>query len=106
MTTDLNSWRNRDYRITDFCQLATKKVLEEYWDNMPFYDGSYAIPPEVYLTRNYIINFKRDNRPWTEIIDNYFCIKNYYKDFRIEFEKFVVDERKQEWFRKNMSVDE
>ncbi len=106
MTTDLNSWRDKDYRITDFCQLATKKVLEEYWNNMPLYDGSYAIAPEVYLTKNYVVNFKKDNRPWNEIIDNYFCIKNYYKDFKIEFEKFVADESKQEWFRKNMSVDE
>lgn len=106
MTTDLNSWRDRDYRITDFCQLATKKVLEEYWNNMPFYDGSYAIPPEVYLTKNYVVNFKKDNKPWSEIIDNYFCIKDYYRDFKMEFEKFVSDESKQEWFKKNMSVDE
>ena len=54
MTTGLNSWKDRDYRITDFCQLARKKVLEEYWYNIPYYDGSYAIAPEVYLTKNYV----------------------------------------------------
>jgi hypothetical protein len=106
MTDNLISWKNKEYRISDFCQVATKKVLEDYWNNMPYYDGSYAIPPEVYLTKNYVVNFKKDNRLWNEIIDEYFCLKDYYKDFKMEFEKFVGNESKQAWFRKKMSVDE
>tara|TARA_B110000438_G_scaffold235025_1_gene231603 strand:- start:2712 stop:3365 length:654 start_codon:yes stop_codon:yes gene_type:complete len=100
MTTGLNSWKNRDYRITDFCQLAKKKVLEEYWYNMPYYDGSYAIAPEVYLTKNYVVNFKKDIQPWNTLIDKYFCLKNYFTDFDIEFEKLVNDEEKQEWLKR------
>ena len=103
MTTGLNSWKDRDYRITDFCQLAKKKVLEEYWYNMPYYDGSYAIAPEVYLTKNYVVNFKKDTRPWNITIDEYFCLKNYFTDFDIEFEKFVDDEQKQEWLKKTVN---
>jgi hypothetical protein len=103
MTTGLNSWKDRDYRITDFCQLARKKILEEYWFNMPYYDGTYAIPPEVYLTKNYIVNFKKDTGSWNSIVDKYFCLKNYFTDFDIEFEKFVVDEQKQEWLKKTVN---
>ena len=100
MTTGLNSWKDRDYRITDFCQLATNKVLQEYWYDIPYYDGSYAIAPEVYLTKNYVVNFKNDARPWSLIIDEYFCLKNYFTDFDIEFEKLVNSQEKQEWLMK------
>ena len=44
---------------------------------MPYYDGSYAIAPEVYLTKNYVVNFKKDAGPWSSIADKYFCLKNY-----------------------------
>ena len=100
MTDDLISWRDREYRISDFCQLATKDVLEDYWDNMPYYDGNYAIAPEVYLTKNYVVNFKKDSRPWNEIINEYFFIRDYHKDFKIEFQKFIEDDDKQDWFEK------
>jgi len=103
MTDNLISWRNREYRISDFCQVATKKVLEDYWYNMPFYDGSYAIAPEVYLTKNYVVNFKKDIGPWNNIIDKYFCLKDYFTDFDIEFEKFANNEQKQEWLMKTVN---
>lgn len=103
MTTELNSWHDRDYRITDFCQLAKKEVLEDYWYNMPYYDGTFAIPPEVYLTKNYVVNFKKDTRPWSDIINEYFCLKDYFTDFDIEFEKFVDDELKQEWLKRTVN---
>ncbi len=103
MTTELNSWHDRDYRITDFCQLAKKEVLEDYWHNMPYYDGTFAIPPEVYLTKNYVVNFKKDTRPWSDIINEYFCLKDYFTDFDIEFEKFVDDELKQEWLKRTVN---
>ena len=117
MTTELNSWNNttfidmfeknswndRDYRITDFCQLAKKEVLEDYWYNMPYFDGTFATSPEVYLTKNYVVNFKKDTRPWSDIINEYFCLKDYFTDFDIEFEKFVNDELKQEWLKRTVS---
>ena len=37
------------------------------------------------------------------IVDKYFCLKNYFTDFDIEFEKFVVDEQKQEWLKKTVN---
>jgi hypothetical protein len=100
MTTNLNSWSDRDYRISDFCQLATKNVLQDYWNNIPLFDGSYAIAPEVYLTKNYVVNFKKDSRPWNEVINEHFFMRDYHKDFKIEFQKFIEDDDKQDWFEK------
>ena len=105
MTTDLLSTigigvDDKDYRISDFCQLATKNVLQDYWNNIPLFDGSYAIAPEVYLTKNYVVNFKKDSRPWNEIMNEYFFIRDYHKDFKIEFQKFFEDDAKQDWFEK------
>ena len=62
-----------------------KEVLEDYWYNMPYYDGTYAIPPEVYLTKNYVVNSKKDTRPWNTIINEYFCLKDYFTDFDHSF---------------------
>jgi hypothetical protein len=107
MTTDLLSTigigvDDKDYRISDFCQLATKNVLQDYWNNMPLFDGSYAVAPEVYLTKNYVVNFKKDSRPWNEIMNEYFFIRDYHKDFKIEFQKFFEDDAKQDWFEKTI----
>ena len=70
---------------------------------MPYYDGTYAIPPEVYLTKNYVVNSKKDTRPWNTIINEYFCLKDYFTDFDIEFEKFVYNEMKQEWLKRTVN---
>ena len=49
MAPDIGSYPF-EYRITDFCLLGTKKVLSDFWNNLEFYDGSYPIAPETYLT--------------------------------------------------------
>ena len=36
-----------DYFISDMCQIAKHDLLNEYWNSMPEFDGSYAISPEV-----------------------------------------------------------
>ena len=92
MTTDIGT-TPYDYRVSDFCLLATKKVLDEFWDDIPLYDGSYPIPPETYFTKNYVINIKKDKRPWKEIINEYFYIRDYHLDFQIEWEKLSTYEK-------------
>lgn len=79
----------REYWITDFCQLSSKETLLEYWDHMPLHDGKQIIAAEEFFTRNYILNTKKDTRPWREIHDEYFIKKRYHEDFQIEFHKYV-----------------
>lgn len=88
-----------DYLIDDICQIAYKEVLTEYWNSMPLFDGSYAISPEIYLTKKYIQNIKKDMRSWPTIMEKYFCVKGISLDFQIEWEKFI----KFEYYQKNFS---
>lgn len=90
----------RDYLINDFCQIAYKEVLMEYWNLMPLYDGSYAISPEIYLTRNYIRNIKKDLESWLTVREKYFCIKDGDLDFKIEWEKYMKFEQYQKSYKK------
>jgi len=100
LITNLNTYLT-DYRASDFCQIGTRETLLQFWNSIPLYDGSFPIAPETYLTKNYIINAKNDHRPWRNIINEYFCIKDFHLDFKIEFKKFQIDEKKQKWFEKN-----
>jgi hypothetical protein len=100
MITNLNTYL-ADYRASDFCQIGTKEILLQFWNSVQFYDGSYPVAPETYLTKNYVINVKNDNRSWRDVVDEYFCIKDFHLDFKIEFEKFEIDEKKQTWFEKD-----
>tara|TARA_Y100000996_G_C22456275_1_gene616066 strand:+ start:215 stop:883 length:669 start_codon:yes stop_codon:yes gene_type:complete len=76
-----------EYRISDFCAVATKKKLDEYWKDIELYDCKYAVAPETYLTKNYIQKIKKDFRPWKEILREYFYIRDFHIDFQIEYEK-------------------
>ena len=91
MVPDIGSYPF-EYRISDFCLLGTKKVLSDFWNGLEFYDGSYAIAPETYLTKKYIVNFKKDKRPWKEIMREYFYITDFHLDFQIEWEKLSTND--------------
>lgn len=91
MVPDIGSYPF-EYRISDFCLLGTKKVLSDFWNSLEFYDGSYAIAPETYLTKKYIVNFKKDKRPWKEIMRKYFYITDFHLDFQIEWEKLSTND--------------
>ena len=61
-------------------------------------DGTYPIPSEVYLTKNYVQNIKNDNRPWNEIYNKYFHYMDYNFDFQIEFEKLAnIEKYSRQW---------
>jgi hypothetical protein len=91
MVPDIGSYPF-EYRISDFCLLGTKKVLSDFWNSLEFYDGSYAIAPETYLTKKYVVNFKKDKRPWKEIMRKYFYITDFHLDFQIEWEKLSTND--------------
>jgi|APSaa5957512535_1039671.scaffolds.fasta_scaffold16905_3 hypothetical protein len=93
MIPDLGTTLDDDYRASDFCQLATSKILNKFWNNITFYDGKYAISPEIYLAKNYVVNFMKNTKPWNKIMNEYFHIMKYHSDFQIEFEKLTNDER-------------
>ena len=87
MVPDVGTYESIKHRTSDFCQLATKKLLETFWSKILLYDGSTYEEAGVYLTKNYILNIKNDFSPWQEIIRKYFCVKSYFDDFQIEWEK-------------------
>jgi len=77
-----------DYFASDLCQMGTKDVLLHYWNSIAFFDGTYhIIHPEIYLTANYIIKGKKDVRPWKSCLHDHYYVKDYKKDFQIEWEK-------------------
>jgi hypothetical protein len=92
MTTNIGSFPF-EYRISDFCLLGTRKILDEFWHDIPLYDGISPIAPETYMTKNYIVNIKKDKRPWNEIINEYFYLRDYHLDFQIEWEKLTRYEK-------------
>ena len=78
-----------DYFISDMCQIAKHDLLNEYWNSMPEFDGSYAISPEVYFTKNYVINLMDDKSLWRDVITKYFCLKGFHEHFQIEWEQMT-----------------
>ena len=77
-----------DYFASDLCQIATKDVLNHYWNSIKLYDGTFHLHhPEIFLTANYIIRGKSDTNPWKECLRKYFYVKRFYEDFQIEWEK-------------------
>ena len=65
-----------------------------------FHNPKNPIPPEVYLVEYFIKIIKNDNRSWPTIVREYFCIKDYDTDFRIEWEKRVKLDTYQNTFQK------
>lgn len=87
MVPDLGTYENIEYRTSDFCQIASLKLLLDFWNSIPPYDGSFAIDGGAYFTTNYIKNAKKDKNPWKSIIHKYFLVKSYHSDFQIEWLK-------------------
>jgi len=86
----------REYWISDFCQLAKREVLLDFWNNIDLDDGKYLVDTEMWLIRNYILKNKKDKRSWNSIKYEYFFPKKYHEDFQIEFEKTVKSKHHQD----------
>jgi hypothetical protein len=94
----------KDYRTSDFCQVATKKILEDYWLNIPTYDGQTLIDAASYLTQNYVRKIKRDKESWATILQKYFFIKDYHDVFQIEWEKLNKNEIYQDTYKRSFPL--
>lgn len=89
----------REYIVNDYYQVAFKEILEEYWNSMPFFDGSESIMPEIYLTKNYIQKIKKDMSSWSVVREKYFCNKDQHLDFKMEWEKDMKSEQYSKHYR-------
>lgn len=98
MVPDIGTYELVNHRTSDFCQLATKDVLENFWSTIPLYDGTEYEEAGVYLTKNYIKNVKNDHSQWGNILRKYFCVKSYFNDFQIEWEKLNNSDIYQQMF--------
>lgn len=88
-------------RTSDFCQLATKEILLDFWSTTPLFDGSFPVEPGKYLTQHYVLKVKNDSRPWKITLRDYFYVKGYFEDFQIEYEKLNKFDRYQHLFSSN-----
>jgi len=91
-----------DYYVSDLCQIATKDVLLDYWNIIPYYDGTFFGSAVIYLTLNYIIRGKKDLSPWDQCLKKYYYVKDFVSDFQIEWEKLeklqVYKDTFEEWY--------
>ena len=76
-----------EHRTSDFCQVAYRDVLLNYWNNIPLYTGIPFEESAKYLTKQYVLNTKNDYDPWKLTLKRYFYVKKFHEDFQIEWEK-------------------
>lgn len=91
--------KNMDYFASDFCQIATKNILEDYWNGIPFYDGSFEIHPETWLASNYIIKNKQCYDSWQKCMDKYYLVQDFFSDFNIVWKKLYDDSNYMKTFK-------
>lgn len=92
-----------DYYIVDYCQVAKRNLLIDYWNNVPLYDGSYSISAELYIPKFYVNNVKKDPRSWKITQNEYFCIKGLHEHFKLEWEKLSTNEFYQRDYKNDKS---
>ena len=80
-----------DYWASDICQVATREILLEYWNSIEYFDGTILPHVEIYLATNYILHAKKDLSPWKEVLGKYFYVKDFVKDFQIEWLKMTPE---------------
>ena len=88
-----------EFQIVDYCMISTKKIMDDFWYNQPYFDGSYFTGTEEYIVKNYVKNFKKDSRNWKIVKDEYFFEQDYDRIFQIEWEKLAKNEIAQEKFK-------
>ena len=95
MIPNFSTFSNVEYWASDLCQIGYRETLLEFWNSIQYFDGNWDPIPEIFLTANYIIKGKKDLRPWDEIIGEYYYVKDYTRDFQIEWERLT-----QAWYHK------
>jgi hypothetical protein len=97
-----SQYKEDEFQIIDYCMIARKEVMNDFWNNQPFFDGSYYTSVEEYIVKNYIQKFNKDFRPWSEVKTEYFFEQDYDKIFQIEWEKLVMLDEYQVKFRNKL----
>ena len=80
-----------DYWASDLCQVSTREILLEYWNSIEYFDGTMLPHVEIYLATNYILHAKKDLSSWKEVLGKYFYVKDFVKDFQIEWLKMTPE---------------
>ena len=80
-----------DYWASDICQISTRETLLEYWNSIDYFDGTCLPHIEIYLTTNYILHAKKYLSPWKEVLGKYFYVRDFVKDFQIEWLKMTPE---------------
>ena len=83
MIPNFITFEHIDYWASDYCQISTKETLLNYWNSIPYFDGTTPTHVEIFLTANYILRGKKDLSPWKDALEKYFYVKDFVKDFQI-----------------------
>lgn len=89
-----------DYFASDFVQIASKKLLLNYWNSIKKFDGTFPSSSEIYLTANHIIREKKDLDPWKICLQKYYFICDYKDEFQIEWFKLSNEQELLDNFNK------
>ena len=104
MIPNQGTYETFDYRVSDFCQIGTKKILEDYWSNIPLHNGKLQIESGQYMTKNYILKIRNDDGPWKLVLRKYFLVKDVHDVFQMEWEKLNEFEDYQGVYKRNFPV--
>lgn len=74
-----------DYFASDFCQLAHKNILLNFWNSITNVGPVHH--PEQHLTKCYIINHHKDTSDWKITLYKYFHVADFHKDWKIRWLK-------------------
>ena len=91
MIPNFVTFDNIDYWASDLCQVSARETLLEYWNSIEYFDGTMLPHVEIYLATNYILHAKKDLSPWKEVLGKYFYVKDFVKDFQIEWLKMTPE---------------
>jgi len=91
MIPNFITYEDIDYWASDLCQISTKEILLNYWNSIPYFDGTTPLHVEIFLTANYILRGKNDPSPWKDVLGKYFYVKDFVKDFQIEWMKMTPE---------------
>jgi len=100
MIPNQGTYETINFRTSDLCQIATKKILNDYWSSIPLFDGKKHIDSALYMTQNYITKIRGDDRPWATILQKYFFVKDVHDIFQIEWEKLNKLEEYQDIYKR------
>jgi len=61
-----------DHRTSDFCQIGYREILNNFWKDIPLYNGKNYEEAATYLTKHYVLKVKNDHDPWRLSLRKYF----------------------------------